>query len=66
MSEKLTKTALKDELDRRIEWLEKSYKFDSHSGPGGPLLAVSYGRYCALKDMRYQIEHNLFIGGYVS
>ena len=69
MSEKLTKTALKLELTRRIELFEKSYKFDSETtlaslNPINPHLIVTYGRYLALCDIRWQIDSNLFIGGY--
>lgn len=66
MSEKLTKTALKLELTRRIDWFEKSYKFNSESTVDSvhPNLDVLFGRYLALRDMRWQIENNLFIGGY--
>lgn len=71
MAEKLTKTALKDELTRRIDWFEKSYAFspegtsvfDMSDNPG---LLISYGRYLALLDMRWQIQSRLFIDGYCS
>jgi len=65
MSEKLTKTALKDELTRRIEWFEKSYGFNLEDGkPAKAHLQSHFGRYCALFEMRWQIENNLFIDGY--
>jgi len=69
MSEKLTKTALKSELTRRIEWFEKSYKFDNETtlaslNPINPHLIVAFGRYLSLIEVRWQIEKGLFIGGY--
>lgn len=66
MSEKLTKTALKLELTRRIEWFEMSYKFDNETKQNDvhANLMVLFGRYQSLLDMRWQIENNLFIGGY--
>lgn len=69
MTEKLTKTALKQELTRRIEWFEKSYKFGSETTLAGidqknPHLIEHYGRYLSLIEMRWQIEKCLFICGY--
>ena len=69
MAEKLTKTELKDELTRRIEWFEKAYGFDpKHNSISdmteNPSKLVMYGRYLALTDARYQIERGLFIGGF--
>lgn len=69
MAEKLTKTALKNELTRRIAWFEKSYGFNieynsTHDMAENPSLLIAYGRYCALVDIRYQIERNLFIDGF--
>ncbi len=66
MSEnKLTKTAIKNELNRRINWFEASYGFNIESGkPYDKSLHIQFGRYCTLTEMRWQIENNLFIGGY--
>lgn len=71
MSERLTKQALKLELSRRIEYFEKTYNFDGDTGNieftgKSHHLAIVFGRYRALLEMRSQIEMNLFIGGYVS
>ena len=67
MSEKLTKTAIKDELTRRIEWFEDNYGF--HIGNNviqemSVNTAIMYGRYLTLTDIKQQIERNLFIGGF--
>lgn len=69
MAEKLTKTALKKELSRRIEWFEKSYGFNSgHNSmqdmSDNPNKLRQYGRYLALTEMRFQIERGLFIDGF--
>lgn len=69
MAEKLTKTALKDELTRRIDYFEKTYGFNPEfnsvsSMAENPHLLISYGRYCSFLSMRYQIENNLFIDGF--
>jgi len=70
MAEKLTKTALKDELTRRIEWFENAYKFNPEFNSTFDMadknhhLSIAYGRYLALTEMRWQIENNLFVGGY--
>jgi hypothetical protein len=67
MPEKLTKTALKDELTRRIEWFEKSYKFNSKYNDiskMNPNTLLMYGRYLALTEQRFQIGKGLFIGGF--
>lgn len=71
MSEKLTKTALKNELTRRIDWFEKAYSFSPEENSisdmsTNPDLLISYGRYLALLDMRWQIQSRLFIDGYCS
>ena len=70
MAEKLSKTALKDELTRRVDWFEDLYGFNPNRNL---IVEISnehnklkmYGRYLALLEMRYQIERNSFIGGYV-
>lgn len=69
MSEKLTKKALKEELQRRIDWFESSYGFNSEHNSitdisDNPSLLKQYGRYLALFEMKWQIERNLFIGGF--
>jgi len=70
MAEKLTKTALKDELTRKINWFEDSYGFNMEYNSAldmddkGIHLPIAYGRYLALTDMRSQIENNRFINGY--
>lgn len=67
MAEKLTKTALKNELTRRIDWYEKAYGFNCDYNSTTDMtvkMAIAYGRYCALVSVRYQIENNLFIDGY--
>jgi len=71
MSEKLTKTVLKDELTRRIEWHEKNHGFTHNTGNEemknkSHHLAIAFGRYRAMKEMRWQIENNLFLGGAAS
>lgn len=70
MAEKLTKTALKSELTRRIEWFEKSYGFDPKENSitdmaDNPNKLIMYGRYLALTEALYQIEKGLFVGGFV-
>jgi hypothetical protein len=70
MAEKLTKTELKSELTRRIEWFEKSYGFNKNYNSGEDIgdnknKLIMYGRYLALREQRYQIERGLFIGGFV-
>ena len=68
MAEKLTKTAIKNELQRRIDWLEHAYGFkDGEAINGGEMnenALIAYGRYLALRDCKWQIENNLFIGGF--
>ena len=70
MAEKLTKTAFRNELTRRIDWFEKSYGFDpefnsaSDMEEKGHSLVIAYGRYLSLIEMRWQIQNNLFINGY--
>ena len=70
MAEKLTKTVLKEELRRRIEWYEDRFDFNedminddfikkSHT------LAVLFGRYQSYRDILWQIENGSFEGGYV-
>lgn len=65
----LTKSKIKSELQRRIDWFESSYKFDDETSriyiaDQGGHLAIQFGRYRALKEMKYQIERGLFIDGF--
>jgi len=69
MAEKLTKTALKNELTRRIDWFEKSYGFNSEHNSisdmaDNPNKLMMYGRYLSLMEQRFQIERGLFIDGF--
>ncbi|MDH5572900.1 MAG: hypothetical protein OEY89_14130 [Gammaproteobacteria bacterium] len=71
MAEKLTKTALKNELTRRIDWFEKSYGFSAEFNSVHDMakqdnhhLVIAYGRYLALTEMRWQIQNNLYVDGY--
>ncbi len=68
MAENLTKTALKTELRRRIDWYERSYpeinqlnrfNFEKES----PLMLEAYGRYRAYQNMWEQVEWGHFLGG---
>ncbi|MEF3075203.1 hypothetical protein V2P20_09210 [Methylobacter sp. Wu1] len=70
MTEKLTKTAIKEELVRRIAWFEKAYGFSEETTMEGIKskenhhLSAAFGRYVALKEIRWQIDNRLFIGGF--
>jgi hypothetical protein len=70
MAEKLTKTAIKEELSRRIEWFETAYSFNKETSQkdiiarGSALLAIQFGRYRILKEMLWQVENNGFIDGF--
>lgn len=67
MAEKLTKTALKNELKRRIEWFETNFGFRSNRGVNekdSPNILIMYGRYLALTEMKFQIEHGAFVDGF--
>jgi len=68
MSERLTKTAIKTELKRRVDWYERSYpklrwmnrvnyKNDSR------LLIEAYGSCQAYRNMLEQVENGSFLGG---
>ena len=66
---RLTKIKIKDELRRRKTWFEEAYGFTEETSREnmsgcGHYKAVAFGRYCALKEMLYQIENGLFIGGF--
>lgn len=68
MAEKLTKTAIKAELQRRIDWYEKAYpkivnldrwNYKSESR----LMVEACGSYWAYRNVLEQVENGLFIGG---
>lgn len=68
MAEKLTKAAIKAELQRRIDWYEKSYpkikdldrwNFEKES----PLMIEACGSYWAYRNMLTQVRNGFFIGG---
>ena len=70
MAEKLTKTVLKEELRRRIEWYEDRFDFNedmtnddfikkSHT------LGILFGRYQTYCNILWQIENGSFKGGYI-
>ena len=70
MAEKLTKAAIKSELQRRIDWLERAHKFkpdhnDLSAMADKPQVLRKYGVYVSLKAMLWQVENNLFIGGWI-
>ena len=71
MAEKLTKTVIKDELRRRIEWYENIFHFNEEM-TGYDFKSKSYtssicfGRYRAYVDILWQIENGCFKGGSVS
>ncbi len=68
MAEKLSKIALKQELQRRIDWFEKSYRFNIDSSiydmKDDFRRCEAFGVYKTLRDMKWQIENNLFLGGF--
>jgi hypothetical protein len=72
MAEKLTKTAIKEQLSRRISWYEKTYGFDADTSSACVIakknghLLIEFGRYISFKEMLWQIENNLFIDGFVN
>ncbi len=68
MAEQLTKTAIKAELQRRIDWYEKSYpkilgldrwNYKKES----QLMIEACGSYWAYRNMLAQVQQGLFIGG---
>ena len=69
MAEKLTKTVLKEELRRRIEWYENRFKFNKemyyYDIREDNNLAVHLGIYRAYLDMLFQIENDSFKDGFV-
>lgn len=69
MAEVLTKKALKDELKRRMDWFESAYGFSPEYGCRDVDFtnhnhALMFGRYLALREQKWQIENNMFIGGF--
>lgn len=70
MAEKLTKTVLKEEIQRRIDWFERSFNFAKDMGYSdvsyNSSLCINFGRYRAYLDILWQIENGCFKGGYVS
>lgn len=71
MAENLTKQAIKAELLRRMKYFEETFGFEPDTGNQEMLgkshhVAVAFGRYRALIEMKWQIEHNLFIGGFAA
>ena len=70
MAEKLTKTVLKEELRRRIEWFESRFNFseeltDADFNNQPYFSAIAYGRYRAAHSMLWQIENGCFKDGFV-
>ena len=68
MAERLTKSAIKAELQRRINWYEKSYpkihdldRFNYKQE--SQLMIEACGSYWAYKNILWQIQNGLFIGG---
>ncbi len=68
MAEKLTKTAIKAELKRRIDWYEKAYpkikdldRFNYQQE--SRLMIEACGSYWAYRNMFVQVERGYFIGG---
>ena len=67
MAEKLTKSAIKDELMRRIDWYERCFKFNKDMTNAD--ISKDYfhfGRYRTYVDILWQVENGCFKGGYVS
>ena len=68
MAERLTKTAIKFELQRRINWFETAYPnikdYDRWNYEQTSRVMVEQcGRYWAYKNMLEQVQSGLFIGG---
>jgi hypothetical protein len=66
---RLTKTKIKDELRRRMAWFEEAYEFTDETSREDMIecsyyKTVAFGRYCAIKEMLYQIETGLFVDGF--
>ena len=69
MAEKLSKTVLKEELRRRIEWYENRFGFNKEMSyydiRDVNNLTIHLGRYRAYADILWQIENGCFKGGYI-
>ena len=69
MAEKLTKTVLKEELMRRIDWYENRFGFNKEISYydiyDDNNIALHLGRYRAYADILWQIENDCFKGGFV-
>lgn len=68
MDGRLTKTKIKKELKRRIDYFESKYGFSdktSVSDTKNNLGAIMFGRYLALRVIYHQINKGLFIDGAV-
>ena len=70
MAEKLTKTVLKEELKRRIEWYETRFMFNEDMVLADfiekdNMTSMHFGRYRAYVDILWQIENGCFKGGFV-
>jgi hypothetical protein len=68
VAEKLTKTAIKAELQRRIDWYERAYPkikgLDRWNYKNESRLMVeACGHYWAYSNMLWQVENGLFSGG---
>ena len=68
MAEKLTKAAIKKELQRRIDWFEKAYpkivNLDRWNYKNeSPIMLEECGRYWAYCNMLEQVENGGFLGG---
>ena len=70
MSEKLTKTVIKEELRRIIEWYEDRFKFDKEmvysDFRSGSTMSNHFVRYMTYVDILWQIENGCFKGGFVA
>ena len=69
MSERITKTVIKEELRRRIDWYENRFGFNKdmyhYDIRDDNSIAFHLGRYRAYADILWQIENDYFNGGYV-
>ena len=71
MAEKLTKTVLKEELRRRVEWYEMRFNFNKEMINDdfikkSRMLSIIYGKYQAYCHILWQIENGCFKGGSVN
>ena len=69
MTEKLTKTVLKEELRRRVDWYEDRFGFNKEMSyydvRNVNNLSINLGRYQAYAVILWQIENGCFKGGFV-